>query len=420
LTPSKEFNEKLSRSSLGAPGVRHLARRTPPEVIARIIRERARPLAGSSTYSQVDRATDEGNQPSSLLGAEQEVGMSKDFTAEYLNEVLEEVAADAAFLSFVRGRRDEVLDAAEGVEGVVGRFVSGSIAHGTANGTTDADCGIELDPDSYEDLGPEGDPPGPVLEAVRSHIREVLRDEHPDIGFRITKRAIMVTFNEPTDDDLDPTVDLIVGLTREEGGLWIPNTERPGWDPSHPKKHTELLTGGTKSLRVLRARVIRLAKAWNNQFSQPGLSSFNLEALALDSVKADMSLSEGLAALFSYATTDLRKRLTPDPAGVSPAIKLLIDRDVVIKRLDKAAAAMAEALENASDEGKAQSALHGVFWDFIDEPSTTSKAAYAAEARRGNAGFAVAGGSVGLASASQGTRIQKTPRSYGDGRPGQP
>jgi hypothetical protein len=346
-----------------------------------------------------------------------EVLMSENFTAEYLNEVLEEVAADSSFLSFVRGRRDEVLDAAEGVDGVVARFVSGSIAHGTANGTTDADCGIELDPDCYENLGPDGDPPGPILETVRSHIREVLREEHPDIGFRITKRAIMVTFNEPTDDDLDPTVDLIVGLTRDEGGLWIPNTERPGWDPSHPQKHSELLTGGPKSLRVLRARAIRLAKAWNNQFSQPGLSSFNLEALALGSVTADMSLAEALTAVFSYAATDLRKRLTPDPAGVSPAIKLLIDRDVVIKRLETATAAMEDALENASDQEKAQSALHGVFWDFIDEPSATSKAAYAAEARRGNAGFAIAGGSVGLAAASQGTRIQKTTRSYGDGRP---
>src|SRR3712207_8758808 len=41
--------------------------------------------------------------------------------------------------------------------------------------------------------------------------------------FRSTpqKRSILIEFNEPIDDE-DPSVDLIVALTRAAGGLWIP------------------------------------------------------------------------------------------------------------------------------------------------------------------------------------------------------
>src|SRR2546430_1414953 len=81
-----------------------------------------------------------------------------------------------------------------------------------------------------------------------------------------TRRGVLVEFNQPCNADEDPTVDHIVTLTRKDAeGLWIPDLEKDRWTPSHPEKHTELFTSGTKELRRLRARVTRLAKAWNKQ-----------------------------------------------------------------------------------------------------------------------------------------------------------
>jgi hypothetical protein len=101
----------------------------------------------------------------------------------------------------------------------------------------------------------------------------------------ITKRALLFEFHETLefDGDLrtDPSVDLIVALERRDtAGLWIPNTERPGWDPSHPHRHTELFVNSERELRVHRARVIRLAKvAVKNDGEHKVMCSFNIEAL---------------------------------------------------------------------------------------------------------------------------------------------
>ena len=90
-------------------------------------------------------------------------------------------------------------------------------------------------------------------------------------------------------------------------------------------------------------KVIRLAKGWNTQFSEPGLCSFNIEALALSCITEEHGVPDGLAELFRYAASDLKKRLTPDPTGVSKPIKLLMDRDVLVGRLKRAAKRLKDA-----------------------------------------------------------------------------
>ena len=79
-----------------------------------------------------------------------------------------------------------------------------------------------------------------VVAAMRNHLRRELRQEYPEVKFRITKRAIL--------------------------------TSR--WDP--------------KALRVTRAGAIRLAKAENKRTAVPPLCSFNLEAFALMFVERGM------------------------------------------------------------------------------------------------------------------------------------
>jgi len=94
------------------------------------------------------------------------------------------------------------------------------------------------------------------------------------------------------------------------------------------------MTAEPATLRRTRAKVIRLAKAWNKQYREPGMCAFNITALALACITEGLGVATGLAEFFSYAAKDLKQRLTPDPAGVSPPIKLLIDRDVMISRLE--------------------------------------------------------------------------------------
>lgn len=333
---------------------------------------------------------------------------------DILVDVQKRIAPSDETLEAARSRRDEVLSAASGYRGALRTYTAGSIAHRTANDDTDADCGIVLDRRSYYELGPDGDggAPNDIVEDVRAYIRDQLQGQHPNIAFRLTKRAIKITFNEPLKDGPDPSVDLIVALTRAGGALWIPNLERKCWDASDPETHTRLLTAEPGGLRRMRAKVIRLAKAWNKQYAQPGLCSFNIEALALEALTEETGVAEGLATFFKYAAADLSRRQTPDPAGVSAAIKTLIEREVVTRRLSEASNALEHAL-NSDDENDARDGLADVYWIYVTPPpGSSSKAAFARALREGNSAVRVVpGGNISIASTA-GVAL-KTTRAYG-------
>lgn len=334
-------------------------------------------------------------------------------TDDILVEIQKKIAPSNETLEAVRSRRDQVLSIAGRYVGALRTYTAGSIAHRTANDDTDADCGVVLDRRSYHELGPDGDggAPNDIVEDVRSYIRDRLKDRHPDIAFRLTKRAIKVTFNEPLPDGSDPSVDLIVALTRAAGALWIPNLEQKRWDASDPEYHTRLLTAEPAGLRRMRAKVIRLAKAWNKQYSQPGLCSFNIEALALEAIKEEVGVADGLATFFNYAASDLSKRQTPDPAGVSAPIKTPIERETAASRLGKAAETLETAL-NSDNENDARDDLASVYWVYVTpSPGSSSKAAFAKALREGNLAVRVVPGSISIA--GSGSVALKTTRAYG-------
>ncbi len=336
-------------------------------------------------------------------------------TASYLNDVHAELAPSDDTLSTARSRRDEVLAIARDYPGTLRTYTSGSIAHRTANQDTDADCGVVLDRRSYPNLGPdgEGEAPTQIVEDFREFLRERLKEDHTEIRFRVTKRAIKVTFNEPLDDGTDPSVDLIVALTRKGQGLWIPNIKAGDWDASDPEYHTKVLTDDPAELRRVRAKIIRLAKGWNTQFAEPGLCSFNIEALALSCIGEEHGVPDGLAELFRFAASDLKKHLTPDPAGVSKSIKLLLERETVVGRLKRAAKHMTEALENDNDKTKVQEAMAGLYWKYVDPPEgSSSKVAIASALRSGSPTLGVSGGALSIGSGSS----LKSTRSYGSER----
>jgi len=336
---------------------------------------------------------------------------------DLIDDVRRKIAPSDDTLKTARDRLDTVLAHASEFPEVRRVYRSGSIAHRTANDDTDADGGIVIDRRKMPHLGPDGDdvPPNDLVNELREFLRTRLKQEYPDIAFRLTKRAIQIRFNEPNPGGTDPSVDLIVALTRAERGLWIPNLEQERWDASDPETHTRLLTSEPAVLRRTRAHAIRLAKRWNGDYAAPGLISFNIEALALQVVEEGMDDAEALLALFSHGVASLKRHLTPDPAGVSRPIKLRLDRDVVVKRLSVAARKMRDAVES-DDPDRAQDALANLFPKWVEAPAgSTSRAALASSLRKGNQGIGITTGFAGASIAA--ARPIKTTRAYGAEEP---
>jgi len=343
---------------------------------------------------------------------------------DILNDIRGQIAVDDTVLKEAKDRRNLVVKAALGIDGARGSFRSGSAAHGTVNApVTDADAGIVLDRRTYPALGPDGDGDGPedIVDALCELIGPVVRDDYPGAKMRRSRRGVYVTFASPLDDDQDPTVDLIPTLDRKDAdGLWIPDLDNGDWSPSHPEEHTALFTSGSKELRALRARVTRLAKAWNKQWAtgNRAVSSFNIEALVWEYVDDDalaLGLDGALAGWFAYSRAELDKGRTKDPAGVSDDIKLLLTKDTVLQRIGGAADRLDEALkaDAEGDEDKVRDLLSGVYRDYVDAP-TESKSALAAALRGGNEGIGATASGIAVAAG----KPLKTTRSFGGERDG--
>jgi hypothetical protein len=257
-----------------------------------------------------------------------------------------------------------VLKAAASFDGALRTFKSGSVAHGSVNNPVDdADGGLVLDRWIYVELGPdsaEGQGPEEIVGEVREHVMSIVRETYPNARSRLIKRATLIHFKEPNADGVDPSVDLVVALTRKDAdGLWIPNRDKDDWDASHPEQHTRLLTADDKTRRLHRARVIRLAKAAIKGDSAPALISFNVEALALTHITKARTLAESLQLFFDKTASSIKVGLTDDPAGVSGNIKLPdgMTRERSAKRLRRFADKLQEAIDHTDDRPTVESTL---------------------------------------------------------------
>lgn len=344
----------------------------------------------------------------------------------YIDQLLDDVRAqiepDSAVVEEAVRRRGIVLEAGASYAGADDVFGSGSITHGTAicpihkrDKGLDADGTVVLDQRAWPRLGPEtpyNEPPDQIVELYRQHVGEKVRAAgFPRATATGTKRAILVRFFAPLPCGEDPSVDLVLGLTRGQGGIWIPNTEQHRWDPSDPKTHTRLLNDVAKELRVARARAIRLAKAENKKTDPPALCSFNIEALAWMYLQEVRPLPESLLALWENGAADLRSRLTPDPAGVSGPIKVA-DRDAAVRRWEDAARRLGQALRPGQSDRAVRDLLHPLWPEYVaDDPSqTTARRAETAAAMRSDRPlYPAAAGGFALA----GTTAFKTTRAYG-------
>lgn len=314
-----------------------------------------------------------------------------DYAEEVLDEIRRTISADDKHLEEARARLSLVLDAALTFRGVCGTFRSGSLAHLTVNTpVNDGDGGAVLDRRTHTTLGPDsemGQGPEVIIDQVRKHVMTIVRETYPEARSRLTKRAILIRFNQPNADDIDPSVDLIVALTRKDAdGVWIPNVQAGLWDASHPERHTELVTAGPAALRRHRARLVRLAKAAIKDDAQRVMIPFNITALALEHITVVRTLVEGLEHFLAQAASSIRAGLTEDPAKVSGKIKLPegVTRETASKRLAYFSRQIKIAHDHRDDRATVESALAELYPDQLPDASRSAKADVAEDVRSGD------------------------------------
>ena len=336
------------------------------------------------------------------------------YTEEVLHNIRTQIDAHPEPLHEARSRLELVRMIAITFQGALRTYRSGSLAqHTFIHPVSDGDGGLVLDRRVYPELGPEGggETPAEVTTNLCGLLGPAVRETYPKARCSTSKRGTKITFGQPVDDQ-DPTVDLVVALTRKEGaGLWIPNLKTNRWESSDPERHVELFTSGGESLRRTRRRTIRLLKAWNKQYNEPGFSSHNLTVWAWEYIEPGMGMPTALSTVLTEAAGRVDAgKATPDPAGVSPNVKLLVSRNVAARRLHTAAEAIAEAIDHDDDRNAVLSALSRMYYNYIDDPTSDGLAGKVAALRRGSVTTATLGIS------GQSTLVRPT-RAFGDVRP---
>lgn len=338
--------------------------------------------------------------------------------SDLLDTVRDQIEAEDSALAETRTRLALVRAKANTFYGVLRTYRSGSLAVHTMNHpVTDGDGGVVLNRNYYPGLGPEGtgeETPSEIVEEMRVHLGPLIRETYPNATVGTSKRGPKVHFHDPLPDGTDPTVDLVVALTRKDGdGIWIPNLDDDTWDASDPERHRDLFNDSAAGFRSTRRKITRLAKAWNKQWSTPGASSFEISVWAYEFVEPGHGVAKGLRALFDQAASRLEKGdPTPDPAGVSADLHLEIATHLVAKRLRTAADSMQDALDGATDDD-VQEALAAVFFNYLDAPAGSASAALAVAAQKVRTTTVAAGIGVPVAASTLGAT---TARAYGGPR----
>ena len=313
-------------------------------------------------------------------------------TANRIEDVEKQICADDVALEEARRRRRVVLGICARFGGVLGTYVSGSVAMGVVNDPVeDADGGMILDRRQFPGLGPDGDgeTPDEVVGDLHEFLGPEVRETWPKATVHDMKRGVTVRMHAPLWSGADPYVDVVVAMSRRNAaGLWIPNLAAGCWDASHPQCHVSLMATGSRALRRTRARVVRVGKAWNKQYSEPALSSFNVVALALECIHAPLPIDQALLCFFEHAVASLAIRRTEDPANMSAPIKLETTKDVAVARLRAARDHLATALDHDTDLQVVAEELHQVFLDYLPDPGgLSSKGAVAGLLRNGTPRF---------------------------------
>jgi hypothetical protein len=341
-------------------------------------------------------------------------------TDEILCTVRKSIDAHPEALSEARSRTRLVRSAGFAVTpGALRHYGSGSLEQHTQNHPiNDGDAGLVLNRVHYPRLGPDGrgEAPTDVVNDICKALGPKIRETYPNAGCGTSKRGPKISVGSPIDDQ-DPTVDLVIALTRRDGsGLWIPNLEKGTWEASDPEQHCALLNAVPATLRSTRRKVIRHLKAWNKQFSEPVFSSFHLSVLALEFVVPGRSVAGTLLDVFGAIAKRMDARgATKDPAGVSANIRLLGTWDQAERRTRFAAGHLWSALDHDSDsdDSGSRDALGRLYWKYLEQPDALAATIARLGMRRPVPTSALGlGGSVGLVA------VTRAYGALGEERPG--
>lgn len=167
--------------------------------------------------------------------------------------------------------------------------------------------------------------------------------------------------------DEDFTADVVFGVTRQGGGLYIPHcpeNEPHDWIDTDPETHAELIRQRNAATGQQFARAVRIAKSLNRYWAvqsssgKKPVSSFHLVAMAWHRVKGAGALSQDVADVFN-ACSELVLGSTPDPSGLGDD---LVARDpAAAHEKFRHAAQVARQAVTAGDQAGAL--LEGLFGD---------------------------------------------------------
>ncbi len=168
-------------------------------------------------------------------------------TEDILNYVRAQIDAHPEAVAEARQRLELTRKIALRFPGANRTYASGSLPqHTFIHPVGDGDGGLVLDRRYYPKLGPDGDgeTPQTIIPDLCSHLGPEIRERSPGARCGKSKRGPKISFGEPVDGQ-DPTVDLVLALTRKDGtGLWIPNLNTNRWEASDPERHIELFISG--------------------------------------------------------------------------------------------------------------------------------------------------------------------------------
>jgi hypothetical protein len=138
---------------------------------------------------------------------------------------------------------------------------------------------------------------------------------------------------------------------------------------------------------------------------------FNVETFGWMFISDGMNDAEALHALWLNGAADLRRRLTPDPAGVSAPIKVE-DQELAVARLTEAATRLGLAIANDHDARYVREQLAPLWPEFIsttgDQGATKARVAAALKSKS-----SIAVTNTGALTTGAGLTLKHT-RSFGD------
>lgn len=245
----------------------------------------------------------------------------------------------------------ETLSSGQMESRILGDYLSGSYSRGTAiHPLDDVDIVFVIDPDTWSRsfLAKY-----PALGAVLSTFARAIRYRYPESYVRTQRRSIGLQLYH-LDIDVVPAIE----TAADADIILIPDRTTDSWIKSSPKRHTAIAAAVNKKQGGHFKPLVKLLKYWNSQLpASCRLKSFAIETIAIRifSTVPIKSIAGGLFDYFDFLASFSGQSshrtwpnrfgielgwwniLLPDVAGMNGNLLANIEKDHVMRFLDRAA-----------------------------------------------------------------------------------